>query len=288
MHELISLRCTAGVEDADTCPCQTQDMTTFQDGAAYLGTQGPAEWPAHVWRRGEPWITPLPPKVEDPMRAVENLGPIGPVHMAEAIRLYEHEPFVPLRIVPVKPVIPAWSEIDPEPEVTTRTPIMMPMPTRVGRLARLARSHGFEVRCGYALCEIRGQARGDYRHSETWSVQGRGPGLFTAIYERNPDGRQDRGDLRACDHERKRDAKNRLIACARCKIERGGWSWDRITVSLAGRTFPYADYTDLTIWIAAEGAPGDLWRYEILKRERAKAEKDKARPVARKKIEDGG
>lgn len=162
---------------------------------------------------------------------------------------------------PRRPIAEArsWPETDPAPTLTNRDPVMTPVPKPVVTLIKAAHDAGFDVRAGHALGVVRGQAIGSYRPTETWGVQARTAdgARMMAIYERNP------------------DAKS-------------GWKWDRITVSLDGRTFPYAGRNDLGPWLAAGGRPGDLWRHEILKRERAKAAKAKSRPAARKRIESGG
>lgn len=239
---------------AGECRCKDGSIVDYVPDADYLGMFGFADWPVHVWVKGGSWLPVHPPK-DQTDQALPLLGPIGPVQIARAIAEYEHEPYVPANIGPPPPIeIPAWDPIDPAPEITTRTGFMAPMPAVVAKLARTAREAGFEVRCGYARARVRAVRIGTYRTSESWSVQGRGPGLFTAVQERNPDGKT-------------------------------GWKWDRISCSLAGTTFPYASITDLGAWIEARGEPGDLWRRAILNR----VNRPKAPARARAKAQvDGG
>lgn len=152
---------------------------------------------------------------------------------------------------------PARPELPP-PGVTTRTAVMAGLPTPVVKLLKRAAKAGFEVRAGRAVATVHAVRVGQTQQYETWAVQGRmAEHRFHAVYGRNPAGRT-------------------------------GWKWDAIAVSLNGTTFPWASATDLGAWLDAGGAPGDLWRRAILKRERAKIEKQKSRSAPRKTTESGG
>lgn len=116
-------------------------------------------------------------------------------------------------------------------------------------LAKLAREHGWEVRIGFSRGPVPGQKADTWEYRDIIGVWLDGYGKrAVATWERNPD---------AEFSQRKLDAGNIKSS----EIPSGmQWSTTGVAIRMArGRSWPYANLTDIKEWIALHGDVLPSW-----------------------------